>query len=462
MRLTDITESSPVPQKYFKSFLAGWIILIILVTAYQQWRLKVDWLHVPGSEFEWVSESIAGGHGYSFPGINRWLYPETTDNGYYSTAWTEPVYTLFMAFCFKVFKDYGSIAILLFQSLSLVLTSITILYLGSQVFNVWTGLLASLSLPLLSSVSNLNQASLGNFALAGLLTSLSACLILYTLRRISLRRSVLLGIFLGFATLTHSAIAAFIPIAMLLIWTSRHPIRTEKWVAALAVPVVSIAIISPWVVRNLLTFDAFVPLRNGFGFNAYIGNPALAETYGSPGKDCPPGTAPAFRSSSPWDAVMLTLNIDNQRALYERAYQCMASSAPQGYSQLNEAQRDRLYLMRVFSFIRSEPVQWIQITWYKILLFFGSHFVQLIISLLAFFGLIISRKKSHARLIGLLILGFAAPYILAIPFYYRYRYPIEPLILVLASYTIYMGSRIGIKLVARGIQSFQQGSEISA
>ncbi|HEX7974178.1 MAG TPA: HPr(Ser) kinase/phosphatase, partial [Anaerolineales bacterium] len=246
--------------------------------------------------------------------------------------------------------------------------------------------------------------------------------------------------------LTHSAIATFIPIAMLLILTSRHPMRIEKWKAALVIPVVSVAVISPWILRNALTFDAFVPLRNGFGFNTYIGNPALVETYRPSDPACLPGTAPAFQASSPWEAVNLTLLTENQRALYTRAYQCIEQDAPSNYSQLNEAQRDRLYMKKVLSFLLSEPVQWIQVTFYKVILFFGSHFSQLMISLMAIIGAIISIKKSQARILSLLILGFAAPYILAIPFYYRYRYPVEPLLIILASYPLYAVIQIGIKL----------------
>lgn len=446
MNKIDISTSASIPNKTLKPLLVVWIALIILVTSFQQWRMKVDWQHVPGHEFESVAESIADGHGYSFLGEYRWLFPETNDTAYYPTAWTEPVYTLFMAFSFKVLKDYSRPAILLFQSLSLILTSITILYLARKIFNLWTGLLASLFLLLIPEVPFLNQAALGNSAFAGLLVSVSACLILYTLEKVSLWRSLLLGLFLGFAMLTHSAIATFIPIAMLLILTSRHPMRIEKWKAALVIPVVSIAVISPWILRNALTFDAFVPLRNGFGFNTYIGNPALVETYRPSDPACLPGTAPAFQASSPWEAVNLTLLTENQRALYTRAYQCIEQDAPSNYSQLNEAQRDRLYMKKVLSFLLSEPVQWIQVTFYKVILFFGSHFSQLMISLMAIIGAIISIKKSQARILSLLILGFAAPYILAIPFYYRYRYPVEPLLIILASYPLYAVIQIGIKL----------------
>ena len=442
--------------------MVGWIFLILLVTAFQQWRMKVDWQHVPGYEFEWVSESVAGGHGYSFPGNHRWLFPETNDAGFYPTAWTEPVYTLFMALCFRILGDYSRPAILLFQSLSLLLTSIMSLYLGRQIFNLWTGLLASLFLLLIPAVPLLNQTTMGNSAFSGLLISVLAGLILYNLREISLRRSLLLGVFLGLAMLAHSAIAMLIPIAMLLIFTGRHPARIEKWKAALAIPVAALVIISPWIMRNLVTFDAFVPLRNGFGFNAYIGNPALVETYHPGERACPSGSGPAFQASTPWEAVKLTLNTENQRALYQRAYDCIERDAPPGYSQLNEAQRDRLYLDKVVSFIRTEPVEWVHITLYKFLLFFASRSTQVITSLLALVGALISVKKSQARILSLLILGFAVPYILAIPFYYRYRYPVEPLIVILASYTLYSSFHFGMKLVGKILQAIRAGSESSA
>lgn len=422
----------------------------------------MDWQNAPGYEFEWVARSIADGHGYSFPGDHRWLFPETGASGYYPTAWTEPIYTLFMAFCFRVLKDFSRPAILVFQSLSLALTSITILFLARQIFNLWTGLLASLLLLLIPAVPFLTQTALGNSAFAGLLVSVSACLILYTLKKISLGKALFLGLFLGLAMLTHSAMAAFLPIAMLLILTSPQTTRVERWKAALAIPVMSLAVISPWIIRNLVTFDAFVPLRNGFGFNAYIGNPALVETYHPTDPACQGGTELAFKAATPWEAVKLTLATENQRALYDRAYQCIEQSAPPDYDRLNEAQRDRLYLERVISFIRSRPAEWIQVTFYKILLYFASRSTQLITSLLALIGAILSIKNRQARILSLLILGFAAPYIIALPFYYRYRYPVEPLIVILASYALYIAIQIGMKLAGKIFRPSQQTSEPTA
>jgi hypothetical protein len=61
------------------------------------------------------------------------------------------------------------------------------------------------------------------------------------------------------------------------------------------------------------------------------------------------------------------------------------------------------------------------------------------VTLLALLGVIISLRQPQARILGLLIIVFALPYALGMPFFYRYRYPIEPLLLLFAGYAVIAG-----------------------
>lgn len=420
------------------------------LTAFHLWSLRIDLPYAKGHEFEWVARSLASGQGYAFPAEHRWLFADTGDPAPYPagpTAWVEPVYTLLMALCLKLFGNSGRTAIIVLQALFLILTSLGVLVIARRSINLRVGLLASLLLLLIPAIPYITLQSLSNPALAGLLAVLSTGLILWTLEQVSVRRCVMLGLFLGFATLTHSALATFIPVATVFIFRVRQPARWARWSEIFVIPLCALAVLSPWILRNMLVFGQFVPLRDGFGFNAYLGNPALVETFDPSFQACPGEAGPAFRAASAWEAMRFSLETSNQRALYARAYTCIRWVAPQEYLSMNEAQRDRLFLSQTLKFVASHPLQFIQVTIFKTLLFFGSRLSRLVFSLLALAGGVLAFKQLPARLIGLLILAFSVPYILALPFFYRYRYPVEPLMAILASQALILLVDFIIRLI---------------
>jgi hypothetical protein len=106
---------------------------------------------------------------------------------------------------------------------------------------------------------------------------------------------------------------------------------------------------------------------------------------------------------------------------------------PGGYWR-SDALRDKVAFKKAIEFIFSHPRAFMSLTYYKILGFFFFGWKIGIISMLFFISTLEILSNKRVRTLVLLILAYASPYFLTMSWFYRYRYPIEPLILVLACY----------------------------
>lgn len=59
-----------------------------------------------------------------------------------------------------------------------------------------------------------------------------------------------------------------------------------------------------------------------------------------------------------------------------------------------------------------------------------------VVGILGVLGALISLRDRQACALTLMVLGYATPYAIAFAHFYRYRYPIEPLLAVLAALAI--------------------------
>ena len=430
------------------SFYLIWGTLVLILIVSLLFTQRDTLRNAKGHEYEWVAQSISSGFGYSFDAQSRWLFPEfnsSFDQSHYPTAWVEPIYTLLMAFVFQIFSQQGSLVLALLQIFFLFMTSLAMFFLGIKVFNVWTGFLASLLLLLSPSIRAIVLQSLDNVMLAGLLVCISTLLILWYLENVSLKRGILLGIVLGVASMVHSALFLFVPSSVLFIVISRNITIQEKWKNVSALLITTLLVMSPWILRNYAEFDQFVLLRDGFGFNSYIGNPPLVETYRPDFEACSAPRETGLKVASAWEAVRATKFVEVQRGLYARAYQCVQGTSQDNFASLNEAKRDKEYLKATIQFIISQPVLWIQVTLYKALLFLTISTSAAVFALLAIVSIAFSFNNRKSFLLYIFVFLYIIPYSIALPFYYRYRYPIEPLILILATSTIVQVSTIAWK-----------------
>lgn len=248
-------------------FLVGFgISFAVVVTARPYARISPVENHFDfGWEMGRLAASLAAGHGYSSP------LPWPTG----PTAWSPPVYPLLMALVFKLFGIYTtqSAFVLFFLNCSFTgLTAVVLREVGALVVNDFVGALAGWAWSLSPLSVYLDITRLWDTLLTPLLI---ACLFwtAFRLRSSSGDLSWLgLGAFGALTALTNST--AVLASLILWAWTGWRFFRHKKpWVRPVGLAVVGfLLLISPWWIRNYITFGKFIPLRSTFWMEVWAGN----------------------------------------------------------------------------------------------------------------------------------------------------------------------------------------------
>ena len=425
------------------------IALLTVMLAGDLARVYRGWIHARGWEYETMAHAWADGQGLSFPGESRWLFdaskPEdrTDPDAYYVTAWEEPLPTLLLGTFFWLFGDYGRLAMTLANALFFAATLVVLYHLGRRILGPWLGLISAVLLALIPTAHSLVKVYLGGAVAGGFLVSLCALLLLWFLDHVSVRRGLALGAAIGVAALTQGATIVFSPVAAMLALSSAGPLTWRGWRSAGVIIGATLLVTSPWTLRNYATFDELILVRNAAGLNSYVGNRALAETFEP---SVIPDDAPF---DPPWTArnilhaVQLIDVTENRRALEAYGQDTVRAAAPEVYAGLNEAQRDKLLLREGLEFMVQHPLMTLQLAAVKAGRFLYRreldwlHRIPVgLVGLMAVLGVAVSLKDHRVRALGLMALAYASVYAVTFPFYYRYRYPIEPVLTVLAGIAV--------------------------
>jgi 4-amino-4-deoxy-L-arabinose transferase-like glycosyltransferase len=362
---------------------------------------------------------------------------------YPPTAWKEPVYPFLVAGALQVFGERARPAMMLFNIACLLGTAAALFFLGRAVFDAAAGAIAAalLLLPSIADVSTWHRVV--EQSAAGLMTTLCALALLACLDRPSWRRGLGLGALFGVSALTHSATLLFVPLAAGLMLIRTLPPGREQWKTAACVAVAAAAVIAPWTLRNYAVFGEFVAVRTGFGFNAYLGNPIFSETVAPGPWACSDTLGPLWTAAGTDEALRGLGSLENRRALYYRARDCVERDAPASYAEMNEAQREALYLNGTRSFVLAEPALAVSMGFHKARHFFyvKVRAAQKLLRWIAVVGALSALVRPRGRVLLLLGLAFCVPYVVALPFFDRYSYSIEPLVCLLAARTLVLGAR---------------------
>ncbi len=405
-----------------------WIALLLLLFVLGLSTAIITWEKATGWEYLWIAQSIESGHGFSFP--SEFGSTESAES-YHPTAHEEPVYPMFVAFTSKVFGKYGRLVVLIIQVFAFFLTSIVIFFLARKIFNSLTGILASLILPLLPNVYSL-QHSFGPSIFASLMISISAYLIIWCSESMSVRKGILLGVILGFSPLIYAQTLLYIPLSILFIVFAVRPYRMVNLKTAFAILLTAIIVISPWTVRNFLVFGKFVPAKTSMGRLAYIFNPLLASTFSSEYQVCSEDISSLGKAKDVKEAVNNSIYMGSE--LFKLSAVCTRQEEPEGYK-FNEVEWDRMYLKKAFDYIISQPRTFASLAFYRIAFFFSYNSSKItILSIISGIGIFLALRNKRAWLLILFIVTYLAPFLLALPIWYRFRYPIEPIILIFACY----------------------------
>ena len=239
------------------------IRLAVIPFTYGEW---LDPFVMEHQAFGRVARSLVTGHGYG----NTFA-----DTGY--SALMPPVYSYCLALIFRIFGIYTTASVVAAACLNSVISVLTCIPVGlialrcfgerTARWSVWAWALSPYGI----------YFSADWLWSTPLVTLILAMLFLYSIRletEPGLRHWVGFGLLGGLAALTEPVVLAVVPMLALL---SGYRLRRALpvCVAGLAMA----AAMSPWIVRNYLVFHRFIPVRDGFGLELYIGNSGYSERW---------------------------------------------------------------------------------------------------------------------------------------------------------------------------------------
>jgi hypothetical protein len=198
-----------------------------------------------------------------------------------------------------------------------------------------------------------------------------------------------------------------------------------------AVIALAAAVLTPWAVRNYLTFGEVVLVRNGAGLLIWEATVGPAQTF-MPDVAMSRVEAP-WQSTGPRDSLLKMMDKTYRLPIHPYAVETFDAEGIPGYEQMNEAQRDNLFMSSVKAFMLKNPLVIAEMAITKVevyLMSFGIH--GLITAVLAIIGAFYWIRDPRSWPLSLMAFSFSGLFVLALALYGRYRAPIEPVITVLA------------------------------
>ncbi len=410
------------------------VLIAVLITLLLQARIiKNTWRYAQAYEQEWVAGSLLDGYGYSFDPATAWLGPYSDGTTYSLTAWVEPLYTFIITIAFKIYGEYGRLILTLFNVMWLGLSGILIFLLVGDIFDHRVGLYTTILFLILYATRIDIILYVGNATLAGFLYCLSAYLLFRCIKKPTITNGFLLGMTIGIANLNQASSLLIAPLSVAMILISFGLRDKNAWRASLILVMTTGILLSPWIVRNYVVFGTFVPARSGFGYQLYLGNPALAHTFTPDLEFDSVESVPLWKAESPQQALQLLRNLEYDAALANYSINVVSKNSTAEYSSYNEVERDRVFLRRSLDFIQTEPLLALKMMVWKANAFLSFGEIRLaLIAIAAIIGSSLFIKDIRVASLTLLVMGYMFPYISSLPLYYRYRSSIEPILFILS------------------------------
>ena len=218
-----------------------------------------------GYEVGRLARSIATGHGFSSP-----LFEETGPS-----AWMTPVYPYFVAGVFRVFGIYtkaSAFVLLSSQALISALTCIPVFFVANKLFGRAVARWSGWAWVLFPYAVYFPEERIWGTWLSTLQMSVLFLITLYLEKSDRLWHWIGFGLLWAFSALTDPIVLSAWP--FLAGWAAYCLYRQKRrWMLPLAVSALALIVgVSPWFVRNYVTFGRFIPFRDGLGLELAIGN----------------------------------------------------------------------------------------------------------------------------------------------------------------------------------------------
>jgi hypothetical protein len=336
-----------------------------------------------------VAAALASGLGFASPYAHIPIAP---------TAQQPPLYPLILAGIFKVFGICSAYSAWVSVGLNVAaasLTAIVIYRLGKAYFHETSGIVAAWLWVLpwgfqarafTLSLTNAHLAALG-----------FAALLLWFPKAIKGGRGWLaIGIYSGLLLLLQPAfLVVFVAYGAGLAFSKMRSPR--MWLAVAAMVVV----LAPWTVRNYLVFQRFIPFRDNFGLELWLGN-------------------------RPGMQGVVDYSVD------------FPGNDPTNYVRLGETAFMDAKLRESREFITRDPGSFVERCLSRVVKFWYIPYARswIAFSLLAWLGAVLAWKRCDLSwLLAIPLATFPVVYYVTHP-YAHYRFPIDPVIMLLATYAV--------------------------
>jgi hypothetical protein len=390
-------------------FVTAVIVRVVCMLVLKSWEFPNQW------EFGWeigkLGRSLASGHGFSIENTPTAKFP--------------PVYPLVVGGVFIIFGIYtkaAAVILFLFQSICAAFTAVCLAVLGNRFLGRKEGIIAGLIWIFYPSSIFYSVVRVWYSELEIMLLLL-LIIIAATVKTFSLfRRVACLGLLSGMLVLTSSTMAIY-PALLLLLMLYVWKVGLSRWIGLVVIWCVAAGIVvTPWGIRNWLVMGTPGILKSNFGLELFFGNNPYS-TGGGIDKE----------------RYQALEALDQEECAYYRA---QSEYVYYGYLQ-NKA----------LEWIRKHPLRFLQLTAKRFWYFWGKFpsrhpdiwsyhsWLQLLwyapLAMLALYGFWYSiHRPWHLASIWLFLLVYPLPFYVTHVQLYRYRYPVEPFIVLLASIPI--------------------------
>jgi 4-amino-4-deoxy-L-arabinose transferase-like glycosyltransferase len=395
-------------------FFVALLIRICVMIALEGYVFRSEYLNTYGYNNAMVAANVALGKGFSLRDISLGI----GWNDSKPTALVPPGYVYFIALMFHIFGIYSvkaAIAIEVFQSLTDAFTCVIFYHLGKR-FDEKVGLLASIGFALYPAAVFFSVMRIGP---APVVVLLLAIIMLYLLRIQEHQRyvdAIACGLLMGINALLEPTVILFYVLGCVWLFYWSMLARSAALKNSLVMGLVCIVCLLPWTIRNFLVFDTFVPIKAALGRNLLEGN-------------------------SPYSTGVIH-NHDYAKAFSPEEFKRL--------EKLDAVSIDKAMLEKAVFFIKADPKGFIRSTLKRIYYFWSftdpyretSYDSLRIVTygpvfILAIIGIFLAKKKlQQTSLLLSLFLSYPLTYYIAHVSINRYRYIVEPFLIILSSYTV--------------------------
>lgn len=375
----------------------------------------------PHYEYVKIARNLAAGRGFSLSG---------------PTALQTPIYPMLLSVFYRLGPEpFATFAFLTFQAFLSSLTALIVYYIAARLLPWRLALLAAAGVALYP-LFIYYSASPTPMTLAGLLLTATVCAWYGLVGSGGLGKTIVAGLLLGFTVLNDPVYLATVPLFLGWLWLQEWKTSGSRVLHKLVVVVVTIVVVlSPWLIRNYLTFGVFPLLKPQLGLTLWRG----------------------YYLYSTWEDFYKADYLAKGEEHARRGIFDMRERFPESFlrdlDQLPEVDRDRRLLGLALSFIRENPGQASRVFLRKLGYFWwfapiattaqreemrqylwihkASYGVVLVLALLGLF-----RLRTRMRELTLLLALMAAVSVVYAVTYVgmnRYRAPIEILLIILAA-----------------------------